>query len=147
MDISEIVIIAPPAITLAHAFGRIGCFMAGCCYGKETDSWIGVQFPFLSYKVVPTQLLESIFLFILTGVLLLLVFKFKFKYTFIVYLGAYSIWRFVIEFFRGDYRGSFLGIFSPSQIWCIAIWMIIVPLFILLRKKVFTNKHAEENID
>ena len=48
LKISEVFKIAPAAITLGHAFGRIGCFLAGCCYGKPTDSWIGVKFPFLS---------------------------------------------------------------------------------------------------
>lgn len=142
MKIDAVVEIAPAAITLAHAFGRIGCFLDGCCYGKVTDSWIGVHFPFLEegVKVIPTQLLESLFLFLLTGVLLFLVFKKDFKYTFIVYLGAYSIWRFVIEFFRGDPRGNFLGVFSPSQVWCLLIWVIIVPLFFFLKKKVFVEK-------
>ena len=140
LKIDECVKIAPPAITLAHAFGRIGCFLEGCCYGKETDSWIGVKFPHLPNKVIPTQLIESIFLFILTIILLFLVFKKDFKYTFIIYLCAYSIFRFIIEFYRGDPRGSFLGDLSPSQVWCIAIWIIMVPLYFFLRKKVFINE-------
>ena len=126
--------------TIAHAFGRIGCFLAGCCYGKETDSWIGVQFPHLHEKVIPTQLIESGFLFLLTGILLVLILVFNFKYTFIVYLGAYSVFRFIIEFFRGDPRGNFLGIFSPSQVWSIFIWIIIVPFFFVLKKLVFVEK-------
>ena len=145
LKIDEVVIIAPPAITLAHALGRIGCFLDGCCYGKTTGTSLDMYFPILDRAVLPTQLWESIFLFILTGVLLLLVFKFKFKYTFIVYLGSYSIWRFIIEFFRDDPRGGFIPFISPSQFWCILIWIIIIPLFFFLKKKVFVeNKSCPE---
>lgn len=143
MKIDEVVIIAPAAITLGHAFGRIGCFLDGCCYGKETGTPLDIYFPTLGKAVLPTQLYESIFLFILTGVLILLVFKFKFKYTFIVYLSAYSIWRFIIEFFRDDPRGGFITIVSPSQFWCILIWIGIIPLFFFLKKKVFVEKVNE----
>jgi phosphatidylglycerol:prolipoprotein diacylglycerol transferase len=144
LRMDEVVKIAPPAITLAHAFGRIGCFLDGCCYGKPTDSWIGVKFPFLPEPVIPTQLIESGFLFLLTALLLVLILVFKFKYTFIVYLGSYSIFRFIIEFFRGDDRGNFLGIFSPSQVWSIFIWIIIVPFFFVLKKLVFVEKKPDE---
>ena len=41
----DVCIIAPACITIAHAFGRIGCFLAGCCYGNKTDSVFGVLFP------------------------------------------------------------------------------------------------------
>ncbi len=144
LKIDEVLIIAPPAITLGHAFGRIGCFLDGCCYGKQTGTWLDMYFPVLGKSVLPTQLYEAIFLFVLTGVLLLLVFKFKFKYTFIVYLSSYSIWRFVIEFFRDDPRGGFIKFVSPSQFWCILIWLGIIPLFFLLKKKVFAEKKNNE---
>ena len=146
LPIKEIFKIAPPCITIAHGFGRIGCFLAGCCYGRETDSWIGVKFPDLPNKVIPTQLIESIFLFLLTAVLIILLFVFNFKYTFIVYLSSYSIFRFIIEFFRGDDRGSFLGQLSPSQVWSIAIWIIIVPFYFVLKKWVFSENFDNEQV-
>ena len=145
MRIDEVVKIAPPAITLAHALGRIGCFLDGCCYGKTTGTALDMYFPILGKSVLPTQLYESIFLFILTGVLLFLVFKFDFKYTFVVYLGSYSIWRFIIEFFRDDPRGGFITFVSPSQFWSILIWIGLVPLFFFLKKKVFVEKKDEQN--
>lgn len=145
MRIDEVVKIAPPAITLAHALGRIGCFLDGCCYGKTTGTALDMYFPILGKSVLPTQLYESIFLFILTGVLLFLVFKFDFKYTFVVYLGSYSIWRFIIEFFRDDPRGGFITFVSPSQFWSILIWIGLVPLFFFLKKKVFAEKKDEQN--
>jgi phosphatidylglycerol:prolipoprotein diacylglycerol transferase len=63
-----------PSLVLAHAFGRIGCFFAGCCYGMEYDCAISVVFPQgavapAGVPLLPTQLMESAFLFLLTFVL------------------------------------------------------------------------------
>ena len=135
--IREIAIIAPLCITSAHAFGRIGCFLAGCCYGAHTDSWIGIEFPELG-KRIPTQLIECIFLFILSGVLIYLIFKTKFKWTLHLYLLSYSIFRFVVEFFRDDAaRGGTLFGLYPSQIICIIIWIVFIPSLLALKKFVF----------
>lgn len=141
-DIRPVLMIAPICITVAHGIGRIGCFLAGCCYGKPTDSWIGVDFPNDGLgKVIPTQIIESIFLFILTGILVALLFK-KFKFNFLVYLGSYSIFRFIIEFFRGDYRGVAFFL-SPSQVWCIIIFIGLFPLFLLLKRTFITSDEKE----
>lgn len=132
LRLNNIIIIAPASIALAHAIGRIGCFLAGCCYGKPTDTWIGIEFPSIG-KVIPTQLIESIFLFALFGIMLFLILKFKFRYGFLIYTSSYSVFRFVIEFFRGDERGV-AGLLSPSQIWCILIFIATVPLYFILKK-------------
>lgn len=122
-------------VTIAHAFGRIGCFCAGCCYGKPTDSIFGVTFPFGSaaywqyganIKVYPTQLFEAIFLFILFIVLVLLK-KNQFK----VYLLSYGTFRFLIEFLRGDDRGGLFGTLSPSQVISILLIVAGIVLFII----------------
>lgn len=140
----DVAIVAPICITSAHAFGRIGCFLAGCCYGKHTDSCIGVDFPGIGTRI-PTQLIESIFLFILTVVLFFLIFKIKFEYTLHTYLAAYSIFRFIIEFFRGDDgRGAAILGMYPSQFVCMFIWIIFVPTLLILKKYAF-NKKTEEN--
>lgn len=147
LPMDKIIIVAPACITLGHGIGRIGCFMAGCCYGKETDAWYGLPCAWdkPGVNVIPTQLFEAIFLLILTGILVLLIFKWDFKYTFIVYLGSYSIWRFLLEFLRSDNRGNFIfGVISPSQMWCIVIWIIIVPLFFFLKYIVFKDTNKKE---
>jgi len=144
MNIKEIVVIAPASICFAHGFGRIGCFFAGCCYGKPTDSWIGVLFPGMTQKVIPTQLIEAIFLFILGGVILFLAIKKDFLYNFDIYLIGYGIFRFVIEFFRDDDRGVAFAL-SPSQVWSIILIVFSIPLFFILRKLFLTkNEHAKE---
>ena len=138
MSIKELLIMAPGAITIAHAFGRIGCFFAGCCYGVKTDSFIGIDFPDIG-KRVPTQLIESIFLFILCALLIYLAFKKHYKYSFVIYAISYSVFRFIIEFFRDDPRGGFIGPFSPSQIWCLIILIGVYPL-ILVINRIFKNQ-------
>lgn len=139
----RILVIAPACISLGHAFGRIGCFLSGCCYGIETDSDIGVLFPGHFHKVLPTQLIESFFLFFLAAFLIYMSFKRNFLYNFLIYLGFYGIFRFIIEFFRGDERGQLAGL-SPSQYWCILIVIICVPLYFFLRKY-FDKEEAENN--
>ncbi len=136
INLLDILSIIPCSILIAHAFGRIGCFFAGCCYGKETNSFLGVQFPHLPNPVYPTQLFEAAFLLILFGVCSYLVLKKDFKYNLSVYLVGYGIFRFLIEFLRGDDRGAFLGgIISPSQFWSLLMIVIGVLLFVLMCKQ------------
>lgn len=131
----DILVIAPACISLGHAFGRIGCFMAGCCYGIEVHSGWGMHFPTHNNQyLLPTQLIEAIFLFGLSAILIFLAFKFDFAYNFVIYCGFYGIFRFIIEFFRGDERGQLAGL-SPSQYWCIVLVLITVPLFFYLRNR------------
>ena len=141
--LKDIIIIAPASITLGHAFGRIGCFLSGCCYGIETDAQSGVVFPGMDHPVVPTQMIESVFLFTMTVVLALFAFKYNFTYNFVIYVVFYGIFRFIIEFFRGDERGQLAGL-SPSQYWCILLILLAYPLYILFKKK-FKNQSEERN--
>lgn len=137
----------PIAIVIAHALGRLGCFFAGCCYGIETDAWIGL--PVAATKpgvnVVPTQLLEMFFLILLGIVMAVLYFKFKFNYNFALYLFSYGVWRFLIEFIRDDDRGTLLGsALSPSQIWSVLMCVLAVG-YVFLQRYVFEKcmKHPE----
>ena len=129
-----------------HFFGRIGCFMAGCCYGKPTDSPIGVVFPdneILGFHhggqaVIPTQLIEASFLLLLFIGLL-----FVKKHRELVYLTAYPTFRFIIEFFRGDERGTFISpVLSPAQ-W-ISLFLILVPAGYVVFGLVKRFKRAKE---
>ncbi|MCQ2505724.1 MAG: prolipoprotein diacylglyceryl transferase [Lachnospiraceae bacterium] len=135
------------AVALAQGFGRIGCFLAGCCYGKETDAWFGVVFPVGSMArhgvpLVPTQLFSSAFDFFNFGVCTFIFLKEAKKdknygFGFTSYLILYAIGRFVIEFFRNDYRGS-VGNLSTSQFICIFFLLLggtFLTLFTLRAKK------------
>lgn len=110
-----------PSIALAQGFGRLGCFLAGCCYGKRTDAWYGMEFNHSVYdnmtgvRVIPTQLISSAADFLHFAVLVLIANKAK-KDGVVAgcYLIFYSVGRFLIEFLRDDPRGALLGL-STSQ--------------------------------
>lgn len=152
LDIFDLLV---PGITLAHGFGRIGCFMGGCCYGKVTTSLFGVSFPegssaALRYPsvtggslpVLPTQLFEALFEFLLVVVMIILYKKIK-SHFFEMYAFSYGIFRFVLEFSRGDNRGTTGLVLSPSQIMSI-ILVAMGALSVLYRKRiVFKNLHKK----
>lgn len=136
--------IAGFGIPLAHAFGRIGCFLSGCCYGKEVDVtspfyWMGVKFLTTDTKVIPTNLIESIFLFLLAFILLILAFKKRTRLVFPLYCIFYGAFRFLIEFLRGDYRGSFIPNLTPSQFWAILLFIFGVSylVYLTIKKKIY----------
>lgn len=111
-----------PTLPLAHAIGRLGCFCSGCCYGKVTDSWIGMCFPNSitglapDVRVIPTQLIESGLNLILFVALVLFTLKKRRGFTTLfVYLIAYGVERFLLEFLRGDEIRGIFGLFSTSQ--------------------------------
>lgn len=137
--LKEIFTIAPGSICLAHGFGRIGCFLAGCCYGIESDAWYALYFPIIDKKVIPTQLFEAIFLFILVTTFIIIAFtKRYFSFNMAIYLISYSIFRFLIEFIRGDHRGELTFGISPSQFWSIIMFttgFVILVFIIKARKK------------
>ncbi|MDG5492551.1 prolipoprotein diacylglyceryl transferase [Psychroserpens sp. SPM9] len=120
--------------TILHAFGRIGCFMAGCCYGQAFE--FGMMFPkSYPHKVHPTQLYEAAFLLL---VFLLLNRRYKTKHfhgeVFSLYLFCYAVGRFIIEFFRGDHRGTIMdGSVSHSQF--IAFILCLLSSFLFLKLK------------
>ncbi len=134
-SLPEVLEIAPCCITVAHGFGRVGCFFAGCCYGKPTDSFLGVKFPQLAERVHPTQLYEAAFLFILFGVLSWLLLKRKGSYNFSIYLIGYGIFRYLLEFLRDDSRGKLIGVLSPSQFWSVVMVVIGIALVVYTIKK------------
>ena len=119
-------------VPLGHAFGRLGCFFYGCCYGRDSDAWCAVTFPVGSpswyghertlVSVLPTQLFEAMALLALFAFLLFLYRRFH-RYTAGVYLMGYAVIRFGIEFLRGDPRAD-VGPFSISQ--TISIGLVFV---------------------
>ena len=138
LDFGECLRLLFPMIPLFHAFGRIGCFFMGCCYGKES-SLLGIEFensPIAPNHVplIPVQLFEAaaeLLLFFFTAFS-----AYRKKNGFFllgIWLVAYGLIRFVTEFFRGDgYRG-FIGALSLSQV--ISIFTAISGVFVLLYLK------------
>jgi phosphatidylglycerol:prolipoprotein diacylglycerol transferase len=133
-----------PSVALAQGFGRIGCFLAGCCYGRETDTAIGIAFhnsPIApnGVKLIPTQLFSSAGDFLIAVVLLVYARKGRKRGKVgALYLVLYSVGRFIIEFFRNDYRGS-IGVLSTSQFISLIILAIGTVMF-FMGKLPWTNK-------
>ncbi len=136
--------IMAPALALGHAFGRVGCFFAGCCYGAPTESALGIRFPRLvdesgaivgslpyldhldrglvgladscSAAVYPVQLFEAAGNLVLFVALYLAWRRRAFDgQIMLFYFVAYAIMRFVLEFFRGDAARGLWGALSTSQ--------------------------------
>ncbi len=117
-----------PAVALGLGVGRIGCFAAGCDYGKPTDSLLGVVFtnPWshqitgvpLNVRIHPTQLYESVASLVIFGILLWWFRRKKHDgQVFVLYLALYAVARFFLEFLRGDEDRGFVfnHMFSTSQ--------------------------------
>jgi len=112
-------------LVLAHAISRIGCFGAGCCHGKPTSSILGVRMTsdvvepiYRGIPLHPTQLYESLALFVLFGVMWKMLPRRRFEgQVVLTYFISYAVIRAVLEFFRGDEdRGiGFAGLLSTSQ--------------------------------
>lgn len=136
-----------PTISGAQGFGRIGCFLAGCCYGRPC-SFLPVVFTRSEIApngiaLFPVQLLCSCFDFILMFFLLFLEKKQPRKGTVtFTYLIIYSILRFIVEFFRGDSRRGFILFFSTSQVISLGI-LLFSSLCILYRRHFNIGKLAD----
>jgi len=141
-------------IATGLGFGRMGCLLAGCCYGLPTHSALSLTFQAYSpasegqfklgllastaepsLRVIPTQLYESIMSFAVAGVCLFVVQGRK-RYdgqVFVAFLALYAMGRFVIEFFRADDRGGLLGL-SWAQLIGLGIVAAAIGLHFRLRK-------------
>jgi len=110
---------------IAHGFGRLGCFMAGCCYGLPHTGWTSVTFTNprssaepLHTPLHPAQLYDAFSIFTIMAILLFLSKRKQFHgQVFLVYVMLYAIGRSVVETFRGDVERGFLieNVLSNSQ--------------------------------
>jgi phosphatidylglycerol:prolipoprotein diacylglycerol transferase len=137
-----------PAIALAQSIGRLGCFSAGCDYGKPTTSFLGVVFtnPLsqqltgvpIGVRIYPTQVFESLATFMIFGILL---WQYRRKaydgQIFIIYLSLYAVARFFIEFLRGDEDRGFVfnHLLSTSQFIAILALLTAAVMVLTLRAR------------
>ena len=125
-----------PSVALAQGFGRIGCLLAGCCYGRETDSAFSITFQNSDFApnhvaLIPTQIYSSILDFLHFGILLYIArHKKKDGQVAASYLIFYSIGRFILEFFRGDLIRGSVGSLSTSQF--ISLFILAAGILLLV---------------
>jgi phosphatidylglycerol:prolipoprotein diacylglycerol transferase len=145
--------ILSPALALGQVIGRIGCLMAGCCYGRETSCPWGIRFTdphslaTLNVPLHPTQIYESIGTLLIFVTLLGLRKRKSFEgQVFWVYIALYSIARFTIDFFRGDEtRPFFYHTLSLTQVLGVVLFASSIYMLWALRKKVAT-KHLKRKL-
>lgn len=143
-----------PALALGHGFGRIGCFSAGCCYGRECAHFLGVTFhntyaheltgiP-VEKALHPVQLYEAALNFLNFTILFFLLRRKRFDGQVIsLYVINYSIIRYFTEFFRGDHPDKVFLVQNPSpylslsypQFFCIVGIIVGIGLFWILKKR------------
>jgi len=145
-----------PAVALGQAFGRQGCFAAGCCWGKPTNSFFGVHFTELGHEytgvpiygpghtdlfLYPTQLIESFTMFAVFAFLYWLHKRKKFDGQVLIAYGIiYSIFRFLIEFIRDDPRGDLFGLttltgLSTSQLASLLVAAVSIVFMIVIHRR------------
>lgn len=136
--------LALPSVALAQAFGRIGCFLAGCCYGKQTSGPLAVTFTHSAYApngvpLIPTQLISSALDFMNFFALVYLAKRKKAEgQVGGWYLIFYSIGRFFLEFLRGDAERGSVGSLSTSQF--IAIFTLAGGILLLIGSKMLAER-------
>ena len=116
-------------LPVGHAIGRLGCFSAGCCYGRPTSLPWGVKFTdprslvapsLLGVPLHPTQLYEAAGNLAIAAVLFQVLRrvrdgKLQPGAAFYLYVVLYAVLRFIVEIYRGDDRGAYVAGLSPSQ--------------------------------
>jgi phosphatidylglycerol---prolipoprotein diacylglyceryl transferase len=132
----RVVDIFAPSLALGHAFGRLGCFFNGCCYGKPCSLPWAVTFPpphvMAGIPVHPTEIYEALGnLVIFAGLSAVYRHKRADGQIFWLYVLSYGILRFVVEFFRGDYATYYFGVLTLGQL--VAMVMIVVAAVALAR--------------
>lgn len=133
-------------IPLIHGFGRIGCFLAGCCYGKPYHGPGAVVFPEGSYapagiELFPVQLMEAEMLFLIFFLLLWLEIRKSWKYTIETYFVLYGITRFILEFFRYDtIRGVYAGLATSQWISLLVIAGTCISLAYRWKNRIMISK-------
>jgi phosphatidylglycerol:prolipoprotein diacylglycerol transferase len=147
LSIREMMDIGAAAVCIGHAFGRLGCFAAGCCYGRFTDLPWAVTFTnpdclaveVINEPVHPVQLYSFVFLSCLTVFLVWLHRRRSFPgQVAVTYIIFYCLFRFGVEFLRGDPRGTLeiLGAtLSVSQWLSLVVFLLGVGMYTILRRK------------
>jgi phosphatidylglycerol:prolipoprotein diacylglycerol transferase len=136
-----------PGIALGHVIGRMGCFFAGCCFGKATDVAWAVTFTSeyaaqnvgtpLNIPLHPTQIYEAVAELMILATLLLLERRgrgFPGR-TFWSYMLLYGVTRFIIEFYRGDPRGM-VGALSTSQFVSVLLVPMSIGMLVFLSRRI-----------
>lgn len=137
-DVERTAAILIPCVPLGHVFGRIGCYLAGCCYGRPYSGTFGLKTVQNGAvcTLFPIQLLEALLNVIIFLIIILLLRRLSGYALLSSYLIMYSIVRFTLEFFRGDeLRGSVLFLSTSQLISLILLAASVISLVVLAVKQ------------
>ena len=125
--------LAAPYIALAHAIGRIGCLLNGCCYGKEV--WWGLYFPVHEARLHPTQMYDTVELLIVFLILKMIQRSSRTRgEVFAFYLILAGIQRFINEFFRADHAATYGGL-SNFQWVSVGVSFVGIVMYFIVKAK------------
>jgi phosphatidylglycerol:prolipoprotein diacylglycerol transferase len=159
LPVLEITDIVAPSVALGSCFTRMGCFLNGCCYGKPTDSWLGMTFPTNSpiyhtfitgiepgTPVWPTQLMESVAGLAMFGILLLID-RYRKEFHGMIFgllIVLFAGWRLFIEKyrFREVDMHAFAGVLSKNQV--ISILLILAGVAVMIWGYTATRRSAKQ---
>lgn len=141
IDVFSYIEIAIPCLPIAHGFGRIGCSLVGCCYGRPYNGWGAIRYQESLFapnqmSLFPVQMTEAVLEFLIAAILLVCINRYSSKNGLKWYLLMYAVVRLILEFFRYDFkeRGLFMGL-STSQYISIVIIIGVLVAHILQKKK------------
>ena len=136
LPLAKLLDVLAPSLALGHAFGRLGCFFNGCCFGKPCNRPWAVTFPYphqmAGIPVHPVQLYETAGNLVIFAGLSWYFRRRRFPGEIVwLYVLSYGTLRFALEFLRGDYPDRYFGVFSASHL--IAVAMMIAGTIALVR--------------
>ncbi|MDD3119742.1 MAG: prolipoprotein diacylglyceryl transferase, partial [Victivallales bacterium] len=139
LRLMQVLSLLGPSLALGHMFGRIGCFLNGCCFGNPTLLPWGCTYPldsdpgrcFPGQALHPVQLYESAGNLLIFAILQYTLPRSKGGQVAGLYMILYGTLRMLDEFCRGDYENHYLGIFTPAQLVC--FFIIPLGIFIFIR--------------
>ncbi|MBC8137512.1 MAG: prolipoprotein diacylglyceryl transferase [Fibrella sp.] len=137
--------LAAPSLAIGYFWGRIGCYLNGCCFGGACPDPLGVQFPLLSGTVHATQLYSAFAAAVIYGVLVLVEKRRQFRGQLILLFALlYSLYRFIVEFFREGATADLSGIASltTAQVACLAI-ALLAGAYYVYRMRAYDNTSPE----
>ncbi len=150
VDFVSLIETLAPSFPLIHAFGRLGCFFAGCCYGIPFNPPIGMMFnesmvaPH-NIALFPVQLLEALLNILIFIFLIIYARKKRSRGNVIsIYLIFYSVVRFIVEYLRYDAERGFLAGISTSQWFSIIILILVIGVYIF-KKFILISREKHQN--
>ena len=136
-------------VPLAHGFGRIGCFLVGCCYGVPYHGLFAVTYRHSLFApnhtaLFPVQLAETIGNFVIAGILFARGKKLRGNTALYLYVLLYSVLRFALEFFRYDAARGMFWIFSTSQIISMIGFVAAAILLLYARRRLQVDETPDQ---